>query len=411
MKSKATKPNTRISFFARITGAAPEILERCSASCRKTFSSLGVAIIFTSVVGGLVVGYAISVFTFKNMLLFPLVFFVWFVFTFIFDQTNTLSNNPSSKWIRLGVILVLALFHAFVWDTITLQDDIKAQMQLEYNEKAAEVNNRFDKLVSGRQLHIDSLRSDNRQINEIRRGYIDSLQLEGRGLGGSMRRGIADVYENLEKLKDEYNELAESEIKSNNELIEEYREEIEQINENRAKEIQTIILPEEFGLMEYVKKMHQMVFIQGSFTERLFFAIWFLLFCFIESLPVVNKIVFRKQMQEYFSCVEAEQDNSIKTIDLRKSADLTVLQSEVQFDTQLRMSAIANDSSLKKIVMDKERIYKRLTIFEEFLYDLEEIDKELQDTFPSLYRDYIQAEIERSRDELLRSIKYQSLLQ
>ncbi len=410
MTTKALQPKNRISFFARITGATPEILERCSASCRRTFSLLGMAIIFTSVVGGLVVGYAVSVFTFKNMFMYPAIFLIWFIFTFRFDQTNTLSNNPASKWIRLGAILVLALFHAFVWDTITLKDDIKAQMQLEYNEKAAEVNNRFDKLVSGRQLHIDSLRNDNRQINQNRRGYIDSLQLEGRGLGGSQLRGIATIYRNLEKLKDEYNELAVEEIKSNNELIEAYRAEIEQINTNRAEEIQTIVLPEEFGMMEYFKKMHQMVFIQGSFTEQLFFAIWFLLFCFLESLPVVNKIVFRKQMQEYFFGVEAEQENSMKTFELRKSADLTVLQSEIQFDTQLRIAAVANDSSLKKIVMDKERIYNRLEILEEFLNELEQIDSELRSSFPSLYSSYVKNEIERSRDELLRSFKFQSFL-
>lgn len=408
MKSKIFKTENRISSFARLTGAAPEILEKCSAPCRNAFSYVGMTLLFTAIVSAAVIGFAVSTYSFKNMMMFPLIFVVWCIFIYLFDRLVVLSDSSITKWVRAGAIVVLALFHSFVWDTLTLEDDIMAQIKKEYNEKVASVNEKYDGLVVPVQNRIDSLQNRNYEINTGIRSYIDSLQAEGRGFGGSGEYGIAKVYKNLEGLKDEYKALAELEVAANNEIINDRKDEIISINETRADELAAIVKPGEFGLMEQVRKMHQLVFLQGTATEKVFFAIWFGLFCFLESLPVLAKAVFQKRMKEYFKGEDAEQENSEKAFGTRKLNDWTVMQSEMQFELQLRLSKVASDSFLRKVEMDKQSIRERLKILEDFLNQLEQIDAELKTMFPDQYSEYVKPEVDKAREDFIKSMNLNS---
>lgn len=408
MKSKILKSENRVSWFARLTGAAPEILKQCSATCRNAFGYVGMTLLFTAIVSAGVIGFAVSTYSFKNMMMFPLIFVVWCVFIYLFDRLVVLSDSSVTKWVRACAIIVLALFHSFVWDTLTLKDDIMAQIKKEYNSQVAAVNEKYDGLVAPVQNRIDSIQNRNEEINSGKRSYIDSLQAEGRGFGGSGKYGIAKVYKNLEGLKEEYKTLAESDVAANNEIISDRKDEIKSINESRANELAAIVKPGESGLMEQVRKMHQIVFVQGTATEKIFFAIWFGLFCFLESLPVLAKVVFQKRMKEYFNGQDAEQENSEKAFDTRKLNDWTVMQSEMQFDLQLRLSKVASDSLLRKVELDKQGIRDRLKILEDFLGELEKIDAELKGIFPDQYAEYVKPEVDKAREDFMRSMNLNS---
>lgn len=408
MKSTISKSNKNISWFARLTGAAPEILEKCSATCRNAFSYAGMTLVFTALVSGAVVAFAVSTYSFKNMMMFPLIFLVWCIFIYLFDRLVVMSDSSVTKWVRASAIIVLALFHSFVWDTLTLKDDINSQMKQEYNGKVAAVNAKYDNIVTPVQSRIDSVQNKNDVINAGKRSYIDSLQAEGRGFGGSHKYGAAKVYKNLEGLKDEYKSMAETDIAANNTIITDRQNEIKVINDTREREIAAIVKPGESGLMEQVRKMHQIVFVQGTATEKIFFLIWFGLFCFLESLPVLAKVVFQKRMKEYFKGQDAEQENSEKAFDVRKLNDWTVMQSEMQFDLQLRLSKVASDSFLRKIELDKQGIRDRLVILEEFLGELEKIDAELKSIFPEHYAEYVKPEIDKAREDFIKSMNHNS---
>lgn len=408
MKSKTLKSPNSISWFAHFTGAAPEILKQCSATCRNAFNYVGMTLLFTAIVSAGVIGFAVSTYSFKNILMFPLIFVVWCVFIYLFDRLVIMSDSPVTKWVRVCAIMVLALFHSFVWDTLTLKDDIMAQIKKEYNGQIALVNKKYDGLVAPVQSRIDSIQNKNEEINSGKRSYIDSLQAEGRGLGGSHKYGVATVYKNLEGLKDEYKTLAESDVAANNEIISDRKDEIKAINDSRENELTAIVKPGESGLIEQVRKMHQIVFVQGTATEKIFFAIWFGLFCFLESLPVLAKVVFQKRMKEYFKGQEAEQENSEKAFDTRKLNDWTVMQSEMQFDLQLRLSKVASDSLLRKVELDKQGIRDRLKILEDFLGELEKIDAELKGIFPDQYAEYVKPEVDKAREDFMRSMNLNS---
>lgn len=408
MKSTNLKSTKRISWFARLTGAAPEILEKCSATCRNAFSYAGMTLLFTAIVSAAIVAFAVSTYSFKNMMMYPVIFIVWSVFIYLFDRLVVLSDSSVTRWVRAGAIIVLALFHSFVWDTLTLKDDIMSQMQREYNSQVAVVNTKYDGIVAPVQNRIDSVQNNNDVINAGKRSYIDSLQAEGRGFGGSHKYGVATVYKNLEGLKDEYKTMAESDIAANDAIITDRKNEITGINTDREREIVAIVKPGESGLMEQVRKMHQIVFVQGTITEKIFFVIWFGLFCFLESLPVLAKVVFQKRMKEYFKGQDAEQENSERAFDTRKLNDWTVLQSEMQFDLQLRLSKVASDSFLRKIELDKQGIRDRLVVLEEFLSELEKIDAELKNIFPEQYSEYVKPEIDKAREDFIKSMNLNS---
>lgn len=408
MKSKILKSTNRISWFARLTGAAPEILEKCSATCRNAFNYVGMTLLFTAIVSAAVIGFAVSTYSFKNILMFPLIFVAWCVFIYLFDRLVVMSDSAVTKWVRTCAIIVLALFNSFVWDTLTLKDDIMAQIKKEYNGQIASVNEKYDGLVAPVQNRIDSIQNRNDEINAAKRSYIDSLQAEGRGFGGSHKYGVATVYKNLEGLKDEYKSLAESDVAANNAIITDRKKEITGINVDREREIAAIVKPGESGLMEQVRKMHQIVFVQGTITEKIFFAIWFGLFCFLESLPVLAKIVFQKRIIEYFKGQDAEQENSEKAFDTRKLNDWTVMQSEMQFDLQLRLSKVGSDSLLHKVELDKQGIRDRLKILEDFLSELEKIDAELRSIFPDQYAEYVKPEVDKACEYFMRSMNLNS---
>lgn len=408
MKTTVLKSNKKISWFARLTGAAPEILEKCSATCQNAFSYAGMTLLFTAIVSAAVIAFAVSTYSFKNMMMYPVIFIVWAVFIYLFDRLVVLSDSSITKWVRAGAIIVLALFHSFVWDTLTLKDDILSQMKREYNSQVASVNKKYDGIVAPVQNRIDSVQNRNEVINAGKRSYIDSLQAEGRGFGGSYKYGVATVYKNLEGLKDEYKSMAETDVAANNAIISDRKNEITGINNDREREIATIVKPGESGLMEQVRKMHQIVFVQGTITEKIFFVIWFGLFCFLESLPVIAKVVFQKRMKEYFKGQDAEQENSEKAFDTRKLNDWTVMQSEMQFDLQLRLSKVASDSFIKKIELDKQGIRDRLAILEQFLGELEKIDAELKNIFPEHYSEYVKPEIDKAREDFIKSMNLNS---
>lgn len=408
MKSTVLKSNNRISWFARLTGAAPEILEKCSATCRNAFSYAGMTLLFTAIVSAAIIAFAVCTYSFKDMMMYPVIFVAWSLFIYLFDRLIILSDSSVTKWVRAGAILVLALFHSFVWDTLTLNDDIMTQVKREYNGQVDAVNTKYDDMVTRVQSRIDSIQNKNDDISSSKRSYIDSLQAEGRGFGGSHKYGAEKVYTKLEGLKDEFKSMAESDIAANNAIITDHKSEIKGINDDREREIAAIVKPGESGLMEQVSKMHQIVFVQGTITEKIFFVIWFGLFCFLESLPVLAKVVFQKRMKEYFKGQDAEQENSEKAFDTRKLNDLAVLQSEMQFDLQLRLSKVVSNSFLKKIEIDRQGIRDRLVILEEFLGELEKIDAELKSIFPEHYSEYVKPEIDKAREDFIKSMNMNS---
>ena len=113
-------------------------------------------------------------------------------------------------------------------------------------------------------------------------------------------------------------------------------------------------------------------------------------------------------MKEYFKGQDAEQENSEKAFNIRKLNDWTVMQSEMQFDLQLRLSKVVSDSFLRKIELDKQGIRDRLVILEEFLGELEKIDAELKSIFPELYLEYVKPEIDKAREDFIKSMNLNS---
>jgi len=407
MKNEIFTSKKFVSRFARLTGATTEILENCSASCRQIFDYLGMTLIFTALLSATLIAYSVSTYSFKNMAMFPVVFIAWAIFIYLFDRLVIVSNSAVTKWVRTLAILVLALFHSFIWDTLTLRDDILSQVRTEYNAQVSAVNSKYDHKIASTQHEIDNVRLKNDAINKTKRSYIDSLQAEGRGLGKS-KYGIASVYNHVQELKDEYKSMADSEIAANNVIIADNKKGIKAIEKAQSQEVNQIVKPGEAGLMQQIKKMHQLVFIQGTITEKIFFMIWFGLFCFLESLPVLAKIVFKNRMQEYFHGQDAEQHNSELAFDMRKQNDWTVVQSDLQFDLQIRLSQVASNSFLKKVEYDKQSIKTRLKLLEEFLYDLEKIEAKLKKDFPDQYAEFIKPEMDKGRNDFAKSINLNS---
>ncbi len=402
-----TSNSKNIGFFSRITGASSEILSKCSPGCQNAFSYVGMTIVFTAIVSAVVIAFGVSTYSFKSMAMFPVIFIVWILFIYLFDRMVLLSDSNITKFVRVCAIIVLALFHSFIFDTLTLKDDIFSLMKKEYNIKVDSVQTKNQALIIPIQIKIDSLQNNNTSINSKKRSFMDSLQAEARGNGKS-HYGIGEVYTSLEKLKGEYNAMAANDIATNDTSIAQYKNDISVINADKKTEIAAIVKPGEAGLMEQVRKMHELVFVHGTFTEQLFFGIWFAIFCFLESLPVLAKLVFQKQLREYFIGQDKEQENYIKGFEKRKIYDWSVIETELLYDLNFRIAKVTADSFINKIEQDKQIIMTRLNMLKEFLGELDRIEAELKRMFPNHYTAYVEPEIDKSLRNFIKSMNANS---
>ena len=356
MKSSSTQLK-RIPWLAKLTGVTLANLSKCSEACINAFSYLGLTLLFTPIVSAAMIGYAVSTYCFKSITMYPVIFLIWTAFIYLFDRLVVQSDNSVTKWVRSIAIVILALFHSFIWDTIILKDDISMKLKEEYNEEIGSVHSKYADKIYKVQLQINEEQMRNDRINSAKRGYIDSLQAEGRGLG-SHQRGIATIYKNLEKLKEEYKSMAESDIAINSARIADLKNEIGELKTSRANEIATVIKPEELGLMKRVVKMHEMVFAKGGFIEKLFFMIWFGLFCFLESLPLIAKVVFQRRLKEYTLAQDGEQNYSEQALKIEQENNFNSIQSELQNASELKglTSKIEFLNEKKDLEMEKDNL-------------------------------------------------------
>ena len=277
------KQQSKLSFFAIISGASKHYLKECTESCKSAFSYVGKVILFTSLLSGVLVSYTISTLAFQNIQFFPIVFAIWVPFIYLFDRLVIFANGKRVLWIRVGAILVFAVFHSFLFDTLTLSKDIEAKLSRNYNNEIQKIHDAYDAKFTKHNDKIDTLQKLNIKLNTSSRGYLDSLQTEGRNLGGSHQYGIGRVYEKLEGLKEEYKKLAEKDKKENDSLMLLVYAEKDTLKSQQKAEISALIKPKDEGLFKRIEMMHQIVFEEGNITTMTFFILYFLLFVNFDS--------------------------------------------------------------------------------------------------------------------------------
>jgi len=178
------------------------------------------------------------------------------------------------------------------------------------------------------------------------------------------------------------------------------------LNEARTRKIEALVKPIEAGLMERMRRMHVLIFQKGTWTEKIFFLIWFGIFCFLEALPVLSKIVLGDRIRECQKIQDADQTNSINKIAAMAINDWTVMESEMQVETGQRLAEVLSESMLATVEHSKDASLKRLDVLKEFLEELDQISNTLKDLFPEYYLDYVKPEIDRAREEFARNLKF-----
>ena len=404
MKPVMLKTKKKISWLTKISGAATHLLEICSPTCSHTFNFIGMILLITAVFSGLTLGFGISVIALKNLLLYPLVFSMWALFIYYFDRSVILSNNSFMMKVRVTGIIIIAVLNSIVLDSLLLNSDIMGELKKEYNAEISSINKKYDSKISPLQIKIENLTNDNRKLNKGKIAYIDSLQAEGRGYGGSHRYGTEKVYRNLERLKDEFKLIAVENTVANNLIITELKNEIAGINNTRKNEISALVGPDEAGWMNRVNKLHDVVFVKGNFGGLIFFILLFCVFCFFESLPLQAKLGYNEQLSEYFKAQDAERENYIKKIDMAKHYNWNLMQSELLLDHQLRLIKVTTDSFIKRIEQSKEDSIQRLKLLEEAFNEFDQMETKLKNMFPDLYKNYVKPEADKAREELIKSM-------
>lgn len=338
-----------------ITGLSGNIYQRCPDETQKKIKALGAIMILTAFISSSMMAYAISKICFSNLIWFAPIFVGWFIFIYLFERLIISGRNIRRSAVlilRVLAALVFACLHSIIMDTVFFRKDIENSLAKEIEASELQIRNhsaiqyeRISRSVSGLELQ-------NSKNNQIISNYRDSLIAEAGGSGGSHQIGLGPIYQNLKNnIVDPGIKRLTGQISNSDTRIAELSAQLSAINEQLEKDLDNLPSVNKFGLLAYIKEMHQVVFQSDNFTSILFYVLWFIVFIFIEILPLLGKL----------------------SLDLRFYYD--ILDQYLKYEKTLQSSLLGKETQLKlnrAIISYKsdELEFRREQILENLVADL-----------------------------------------
>lgn len=293
----------------------------------------------------------------------------------------------------------MSTFHSFIFDTITLSDDINRELEIQYANQLMAIESKVQSQKTPILEEIRVVRDEIAAINAKNLAFLDSLNAENEGLRSSGTTGIGPQYKALEERHERFKVLAKEGLESNNQRIQDLQSQLVELDSVKAKELFLISKPTTAGLLTRIEVMHEVVFHKGSITNLIFFCLWFCLFCLVEALPVLAKLTQKKHLEEYLTLSTSQSEVAIRQFVRTVQAQEEVEIAQSQQRTNEELGLLFTKAQNHALVERKESIIARFNTLEEFLSQLDEIADRIKNTFPSYFDEYVDPELNKARDE------------
>lgn len=339
-------------FLQRITGLSPRAIRHSGEASQNKIMVLGAIMLFTAFISAGFMSYAISVLCFHSIITMPVTFLAWFIFVYLFERLIISGRDIRKSSIlisRLTAALVFALVHSLVIDTLFFQKDIISSFEKEKMSESLVIQSTFDNTISSDRNRIIELSRSNQELTIQIKSLNEQVIAEVDGSGGSYKKGFGPIFE-LKK------ESIEPQIKSINDLIAKNEEEIQflqssLINTSNEKKEKISMLPHysEKGLLENIRQLHKITLVEGDFTSRFFLILWFCIFVFIESLPLLAKLTL--EISDYFRANDKILSVHDTITDIKINRE-----TQVEAERELALTTNAIAKTHVEVVLDKMKI-------------------------------------------------------
>ncbi|MBN1185159.1 MAG: DUF4407 domain-containing protein [Bacteroidales bacterium] len=339
-------------YLQKITGLSPKAISYCGEASQNKIMVLGAIMLFTAFVSAGFMSYAISVLCFHSKITMPVVFLAWFIFVYLFERLIIAGKNIRKSSIlvsRLAAALVFALVHSLVIDTLFFQKDIISSFDKEKISETSVIQSTYENKIENSNNRLTELRKNNRELTDQIKSLNEQIIAEVDGSGGSHKQGFGPIYE-LKK------QSIDPQIASIKELIKKNEDEIVSLQQNmkntefeKAERIAMLPKYSDKGLLENIRQLHKITLIDGDFTSRFFLVLWFCIFVFIESLPLLAKLTL--EIPDYYKADDKILAGRDTVTDIKINRETQV---ESEKELALTTNAIAKNHI--EVVLDKMKI-------------------------------------------------------
>jgi hypothetical protein len=287
------------SFFLFCSGAHEPLLKRAPTETNK-YAGIGGTIFFTGLLAAISGGYAL--WTVFNELWAALLFgLIWGLMIFNLDRYIVASMKKRERWMqeagmalpRLVLAILIAIVISKPLELQVFNKEIRAELvtmeQQVYKTQEDKVKERYQARINELNAAIARLNADIQAQAAKRDTLAIIAQQEADGTGGSMRRNLGPIYKAKKADADRAAEELQATSEHNQQLISQYRRQLQSIDSSMKADIQTMGRSRLDGLASRLDAL-------GRLTDRstpIRWANWFiiLLFIAIECAPVFVKLI------------------------------------------------------------------------------------------------------------------------
>jgi len=287
------------SFFLFCSGAHEPLLKRAPTETNK-YAGIGGTIFFTGLLAAISGGYAL--WTVFNELWAALLFgLIWGLMIFNLDRYIVASMKKRDRFLqeagmatpRLVLAILIAIVISKPLELQVFNKEIKAELvtmeQQIYKTQEDKVKERYQARINELNAAIARLNAGIREQAARRDTLALIAQQEADGTGGSMRRNLGPIYKAKKADADRAAEELQATTAQNQQLISEYRRELQSIDSSMKTDLPAANRSRLDGLASRLDAL-------GRITDRstpIRWANWFiiLLFIAIECAPVFVKLI------------------------------------------------------------------------------------------------------------------------
>ena len=289
-------------FFWFCSGATAALLKKCPTENSK-YTGIGATVLFTGIFAALSGGYALYT-VFDSY--FPAILFglLWGAMIFNLDRFIVSSikkeGRPRKEFFTAIPRIILAVLLAFViskpLEMKMFETEIEGELvlmeQALYKLQEDTIKARYAPSVVQLEEEVAQLKQEVKDKEVIRDGLRQSAQQEADGTGGSMQRNLGPIYQ-VKKADADRVETELTAMKATNEaLIDEKQQDIEQLLIAYTKEINGLNREKYDGLAARIDALG----ILTAKSEPMYWANLFIIILFvaIETAPIFVKLISSK---------------------------------------------------------------------------------------------------------------------
>ena len=288
------KPSIKVNiinrFLIKCSGASLELLKNCPRFEITKYSSIGMTIVFTTILAFVSSFFALSI-IFDNLLVNTVLALLWAGIIFNLDRYIISSMRSSeSKWNdfvkaipRMLIAMIIAVIISKPMEIQIFKSEIDSFLKIENSKLISEVDSKYFDLI---QDNAQKKKTEEEQYNKLlmlREQYYQDFKCECDGTCGTKKKGRGvECFSKKEKYETFQAELKSERVKRN-QVLKRLSEEESSIRLQMKNEKEMLKASLSFGLLDQIRALNSLETASSIFI--------LFMFVMIEIAPILTKLM------------------------------------------------------------------------------------------------------------------------